>query len=78
MSRMYCTLTLAISLLLSSLAFGEEASYTFKTLDFPGASTAPAGINARGQIVGGYSKEGRSHGFLLSKGRFQTIDVPGV
>ena len=37
----------------------------------PGANAL--GINARGEIVGGY---GGRHGFLLSQGTFTTIDVP--
>jgi uncharacterized membrane protein len=37
------------------------------------------GINARGDIVGSYgSADGRFHGFLLSEGRFTSIDVPGA
>jgi uncharacterized membrane protein len=34
------------------------------------------GINASGQIVGGYF-DGTSHGFALSGGRYTTLDVPG-
>src|ERR1700674_5093962 len=34
-------------------------------------------INARGEIVGAYSDGQVNHGFLLSKGRFSTIDYPG-
>src|SRR5262249_12089127 len=42
----------------------------FTSIDFPGAiSTATAGINARGDIVGTYIDQGgRTHGFLLSRG----------
>jgi uncharacterized membrane protein len=42
---------------------------TFETIDIPGAlATAAAGINARGDIVGGFSNNGRFfHGFLRAK-----------
>jgi len=39
-----------------------------------GAATIPFGINASGQIVGGYDY---GHGFLFSGGRYTTLDVPG-
>lgn len=61
----------------------------FNQIDFPGATdTRAVGINARGDIVGFYCVEnvpsvpcgnivdGRTHGFLLSEGKFTTIDVP--
>jgi probable HAF family extracellular repeat protein len=58
---------------------------TFRTIDVPGAAaTFAARINARGQIVGGYSRQRllpaleMSHGFLLEDGRFTSIDVPGA
>lgn len=41
--------------------------------------TVPMGINASGNIVGSYvDAVGNTHGFLLSHGRFKTLDVPGV
>ena len=37
------------------------------------------GINPEGDVVGDYFAEDISqHGFLLSKGKFTTIDVPGA
>jgi uncharacterized membrane protein len=54
-------------------------------IDVPGARhTFASRINARGQIVGGYSSERFSpameltHGFLLDDGEFTTIEVPGA
>jgi probable HAF family extracellular repeat protein len=39
----------------------------------------PSGINNRGQIVGGYDTTGFAvHGFVLDRGRYTTIDVPGA
>jgi hypothetical protein len=62
-------------------------SYVFSTLDDPSAAapagglvtgaTAAVGINARDQIVGTYADTNfEFHGFLLSRGQYQTIDDP--
>jgi len=61
---------------------------TFATVDVPCASsTAAFAITAAGDIVGDYSTtvgpcaaqpSAGCHGFLLSKGTFTTIDVPGA
>lgn len=62
----------------------------FSQIDFPGATdtdTRPVGINSRGDIVGFYCVDtpapqcglvvnNRTHGFLLSDGKFTTIDFP--
>jgi probable HAF family extracellular repeat protein len=42
------------------------------------SSTNPQGINARGDIVGSYTKSGVTHGFLWSAGVLTTIDYPGA
>ena len=46
----------------------------------PGArGTLAFNISAQGDIVGVYNdSSGNGHGFLLSKGKFTTIDVPGA
>jgi probable HAF family extracellular repeat protein len=51
----------------------------FTRIDFPGARvTVAAGVNNRGQVVGGYlDAQGTPHGYRWDKGRFTTIDVPG-
>lgn len=59
--------------------------YTFYSLDVPCSACAngvalaqPSGINAVGDVVGGFTDAvGGQHGFLLSRGRFTSIDVPG-
>jgi probable HAF family extracellular repeat protein len=53
------------------------ANYT--PLNVPGAEDTYAnGINASGQIVGGYQYgDGNAHGFLLSDGTYTTVDVTG-
>jgi uncharacterized membrane protein len=64
----------------------------FTSIDFPGAfDTAPAaipfvGINARGDIVSNYcdgapctpTSHGNVHGFLVTGGKFTSIDFPGA
>ena len=58
------------------------AAWTFTPIEVPGATfTTAIGINARGQIVGGFRDAGGViHGFLLDKGAFTQIDVdvPGA
>jgi probable HAF family extracellular repeat protein len=51
----------------------------FRSFDVTDAlATFPYGINNRGQIVGGYfDAAGKQHGFLLTRGDYQTLDAPG-
>jgi uncharacterized membrane protein len=54
---------------------GDEA---YTTLHFPNAaSSAALGINKRGVIVGGYTKDGVRHGYVLIDGVYTSLDVPG-
>jgi probable HAF family extracellular repeat protein len=52
------------------------------SFDAPGAApdaTAASGINAGGQIVGGYvDVNGNSHGFLAEGATFTQLDCPGA
>jgi uncharacterized membrane protein len=52
----------------------------FTPFSFPGSvSTGAFDINNHAQIVGSYQdRSGRSHGFFVQSGGFQTIDVPGA
>jgi probable HAF family extracellular repeat protein len=61
----------------SSLTYG---GFRYVKIDVPGASaTNTSGINARGDIVGGYSDSGGgTHGFLLRQGVFSNIDFPNA
>jgi hypothetical protein len=61
-------------------------SFNITTIDVPCAAcpggiarrTALGGINPAGDIVGTYTDAvGKQHGFLLSRGQFTAIDVPG-
>ena len=56
----------------------SERTFDFTTIDVPGAmATSASGINPRGDIVGSYRDgSGRSHGYVLRKGEFTTIDFP--
>lgn len=70
-----------ISLALFCLAVGQPsfaADYRYSRVNVPDSlETQAFGINARGDIVGRYvGADGTSHGFLLRKGVFTTIDVP--
>lgn len=69
--------TLSGCLALSPLS-ANAATYTFTTIDVPGAiSTAVFGINGNGQIVGDFSKSvGSVQGFIYDAGTFTTINVP--
>ena len=52
---------------------------TFTTLTVPGATnTFARGINATGQIVGGFNDSSGSHGFVYNGGTFTTLSVPGA
>ena len=51
--------------------------YTFDAFA-DATATGAQGINARGDIVGSYTRGGVTHGFLLSDGVLTTIDYPGA
>ena len=56
-----------------------SGSFSFTTIDFPGANqTRALGLNDNGDIVGTYrDSSGVFLGYLLSQGNFTTVDVPG-
>jgi hypothetical protein len=55
----------------------DVAALSFTAIDFPGATaTVAAGINAAGDIVGGWSDATGTHGFLLQAGVFSPISFP--
>lgn len=55
----------------------------FVTIDHPDAATpagtSVVGINDRGEVIGTYvdEEDGNRYGFVLSGGRFTTLDAPG-
>ena len=69
----------AITLAFATTGAAQAPSYTFTTIDVPGAtSTAARSINDANQIVGSFTDSAGTHGFVLSGGSFTTIDVPGA
>ena len=59
--------------------FADKSKFT--KIDVPGAAglTEAFGINPEGDISGYYfDSSGNAHGFPLSKGRFNIIDVPAA
>jgi probable HAF family extracellular repeat protein len=81
MRRYLLPAVLFLSILLSTLATAQAATYTFTTIDVPGSiQTNANGINSRGQIVGFYTdaSSGTSHGFLDDNGTVTTLDFPGA
>jgi probable HAF family extracellular repeat protein len=79
MPRHLFLILLAVSCLCRSLSTAHAASYTFTTLDVPGARATQAfEINDSGQIVGWFSDGTRNHGFLTDGATFTPIDVPGA
>ena len=58
----------------------QGQAFDYHTFDaVPDAtSTNPQGINARGDIVGSYTRSGVTHGFRWSDGILTTIDYPGA
>jgi len=75
-----CALVALCLVTLVATGAARARSLVFITIDFPGAiSTNAQGINAQGEIVGGFTDTGgRAHGFLLTGGQFQSIDVPNA
>jgi probable HAF family extracellular repeat protein len=79
MPRALLSAVLSLSVLFSTLVAAQDASYTFETIDVPGARVTQAlGINETGQIVGHFYDAIEGHGFLKNGTTFTTIDVPGA
>jgi len=60
--------------------FSVTANGVFTPIDVPGATnTIPNFINLQGVIVGSYTDSaGTSHGFVLKRGTYTTVDYPDV
>jgi probable HAF family extracellular repeat protein len=67
-------------LILGGTTRAADRSFTFASIDFPGAVlTVASGINSGGEVVGRYQDAmGKIHGFLLSNENFSSIDFPGA
>jgi len=81
--RMTPKASLALALLTAAgLGMTRPASavtYTFTTLDVPGATkgTQASGVNNAGQIVGSYT-DSSGHGFLETGGAYTTLNDPSA
>jgi len=80
MRRFILLAVLALAPLVQTAHVAQATTFTFTTIDVPGASdTVVTGINPSGQIVGYYNDgSGAQHGFLDDQGVFTAIDVPGA
>src|SRR5215472_12715209 len=63
-----------------AVSSAQAQGYNYTSIDYPNAiRTRTFGISPGGVIVGDYRDgSGTRHGFLLSQGRYITVDVPGV
>jgi probable HAF family extracellular repeat protein len=70
---------MAASVLILAASPLRAQDLTFTRIAFPGvaARTAALGINAQGQVVGWYDTNVQTHGYVLDRGEFTTIDPPG-
>ena len=70
---------IVFALLALAVSSAQAQRYKYASIDYPhGIRTRAWGINSRGVIVGDYLDSSRiSHGFLLVRGRYVTVDVPG-
>jgi hypothetical protein len=72
---------------LAAVAFGlflsvpglTQAQYAFTTIDVPGSTRTAANGNSTHEIAGEFDDaDGNTHGFVLNKGVFTTINAPGA
>jgi probable HAF family extracellular repeat protein len=71
---------IALILALGASSSAYAASYSYTSIDYPGASgTRAYGINDAGTVVGYYADaSGVWHGFSLSGGSYTSLDYPGA
>jgi uncharacterized membrane protein len=71
--------TARVLVVVFAAVFAAFAQGTYTQIDYPEAEQTQAlGVDAAGNIVGLYVDiGGNEHGFLLSNGKFGTIDYPG-
>src|SRR5215475_6540002 len=70
---------IVLALLALTVSFVQAQGYNYASIDYPHAIRTRAwGISPGGVIVGDYRDSSNvPHGFLLSGGRYVTVDVPG-
>jgi uncharacterized membrane protein len=80
-NRQISLVALAIGVtVLATAVTGKERVLVYATIDVPGATrTSPQGINAKGDISGGFVDTAmKQHAFLLRDGVFTKFDYPGA
>lgn len=78
-AQRWFTLLALLTISLASVLSGELSAQTFKAINYPGAhETTAQGINAFGQIVGGYQDGTGAHAFIYNAGKFTSFDFPGA
>ena len=72
--RLLAATALGLFLVAPGLA---KAQFDFTTIDVPGAASTAVNGNCPNAIAGEFNDaDGNTHGFVLSKGAYATIDVP--
>ena len=56
----------------------EQAPYTLEEIVIPGATEASANANSTHEVAGDFTDNDGTHGFVLRKGVFTTVDFPVV
>jgi probable HAF family extracellular repeat protein len=75
------TLAAVVLGLVLSIPGLAKAQFDFTTIDVPDvfdATSTQANANSTHEIAGEYVVDGNAHGFVLNKGVFTTINVPGA
>jgi len=69
-----------VGLLALAVSSAQAQAYKYTSIDYPNAiRTRTHGISPGGVIIGDYlDTSGTQHGFLLSGGRYITVEVPGA
>ena len=76
--RIGCLLAIAV-IALANPSSGSAQVGGFTSFDVPGASlTRPFDVNNSGAVVGFYTGQAGTHGFVLNQGKYTTVDFPGA
>jgi probable HAF family extracellular repeat protein len=74
--EMLTAVALALALSCPGIA---SAQFNFTTIDVPDSTGTAANANSTHEVVGSFDDaDGNTHGFVLSKGTYTQIDVPGA
>jgi len=74
--KMLTAVALALALSFPGMA---SAQFDFTTIDVPDSTRTAANANSTHEVVGEFDDaDGNTHGFVLSKGKYTQIDVPGA